>query len=154
MSYARAIVDQFSSVIVATDTGLRPASYRRPIEDEPLGGSHRRFTIEVVRGSITRPVFGAGECPLRLEVSVRVAYARPGGETGNRQAINVIAGTDANLIADALTDERNWDRPTTLIRDVRNLSAGVGVDGKLHVVWDHRFSVEAMLPWPIPAVYP
>ncbi len=148
---ALAIIETLEAAIVRTASGLAPASYRMPLEMQPHGGTHRRFQVRLTGGSIARQYVGAGIAFLELSAAVRVSYTRPGGTAGggDRQSVNIQAGTDAALIADALTDPRNWDRPTTDIREVRlAIAAARIVDDALREVWETRVAVEAEFPWP------
>lgn len=148
----RAILDNTTARILATNAGLRVASYREPIERQPEGGTHRRFQVAITGGRISRQMFGNGETPILFDLSVKVYYARPGGNAGggDRRQINEQATDDATLIADALTDLRSFDLQNTAIRERTYVQGGTSkiVDEKKFEVWESRFKVEAMYSWP------
>jgi hypothetical protein len=147
---ALAIIETLEAAIVRTASGLAPASYRMPLQLQSAA-VHRQFQVRLVGARIARQFWGAGKAFLALDVVVRVAYARPGGDAGggDRKSINIQAGTDGMLISDAVKDPRNWDRENTAIRKVEMRIAALRVvDDRLREVWQHSFEVEAAFPWP------
>lgn len=159
MATPRAILDHLTTVLVATGAGLRPCDYRFPVEKQPLGGGHRRFEMLFSGSRITRQLFGAGYAAVDLDLRVRVAYARMGGDAGgatnggDRKNVNVRAGEDGARIANALTMQPNWNQTTTGIREI-SLMAGGGwsrvVDGDKVEVYELRARVEINVePWPV-----
>ena len=146
------IITRFREAIEATGVGLQRADPRYPLELAPVGGSHRRFEVRLTAGRIARQYFGSGIAFLGATAVVRVSYARPGGDAGggDRTSVNIQAGEDATLIADCLTDFRNWDRANTSIRMVTlDLGAVRVVDDKLREIWETRLAVEHEVPWPL-----
>lgn len=145
-----AISNALEAAIAQTASGLAPASYRMPLQLQSAA-VHRHFQVRLTGARIARQFWGAGKVFLELDVVVRVAYARPGGDAGggDRKSINIEAGTDGMLISDAIKDPRNWDRENTYIRDVDlRIAALRVVDDRLREVWQHSFRVEAAFPWP------
>lgn len=145
------IINTLEAAIVRTASGLEPASYRMPLALQPEGGTHRRFQVRLTSGRISRPYVGAGIAFLGSLAVVQVSYLRPGGDAGggDRKSINIQAGEDGILIADALTDLRNWDRENTAIRSVvLDLAALRVVDDRRREVWETRVAVEHEESWP------
>jgi hypothetical protein len=132
---------------------FRRGSYRVPLEREPLGGLHRRFTIRTTAGRVARQVINRTQLPIACDVIVRVAYVRAGGNLGtgprrgDRLGANITAAEDATLIADALIDVRNWNPTVTKIRDVRFVSIRQAVSMKDREIWEIRFVCEYMARW-------
>lgn len=132
---------------------FRSGSYRVPLEREPLGGLHRRFTIRTTAGRVARSVMNAVQIPIACDVVVRVAYVRMGGNLGvgprrgDRLGSSITAADDAMLIADALMDVRNWNQILTKIRDVRFVSLRQTVATKDLEIWEIRFVCEYMARW-------
>lgn len=149
---AREIVDQLSAALVATDSGLKPSGYRRSLEQDPPGGSHRRFEMIPTGGRNSRGAFGDGTTTIDMDMSVRVSYARGGGDMGggDRRSTNEQAGLDATLIEDCLVDGRNWNAAVTQICEVRFLGWERGFDGPQTEVYVSRFRVEHRVTWPLP----
>jgi hypothetical protein len=149
---ALAIITRFRDAIEATEVGLLPADPRYALERAPEGGAHRRFEVRLVAGRIARQYVGAGIAFLGASAVVRVSYLRPGGDAGggDRTSVNIQAGEDSTLIADCLTDGRNWDRETTRIRMVTlDLGAVRVVDDRRREIWETRVAVEFEAPWPV-----
>ncbi len=149
---ALAIITRFRDVLEATGAGLLRSDPRFPLELAAMGGAHRTFEVRLTSGRIARPYFGAGTATLGSTAVVRVAYARPGGDAGggDRTSVNIQAGEDGALIADALCDGRNWDRENTRIRMVTlDLAALRVVDDRLREIWETRVAVEHVETWPV-----
>lgn len=157
MSQVRAILDQLSSVIVATGNGLASCNYRFPIDKQPQGGGHRRFEFLVTRTGQSRNLFGAGYAAIDLDIRVRVFYVRAGGDAGGGDAksINVTAATDGIRIADALTALPNWNQSATGIRELSLMAGGSWSkvqEGERFVIYQLTARCEANVePWPVAA---
>lgn len=155
---ARAILDQLTTVIVATGENQRradqllPADYRHPIERQPLQGGHRRFALDLTGGrNSPHGAFGAGVAFFVFDMKVSVAYFRGGGSAGagDRIGSNIAAATDSMLLADALILEEHWNRDVTGIREIKFEGSERAVDGGQSEVWQTRFLVEFEMPFPL-----
>lgn len=159
MAQPRTILDQLSSVIVATGNGLRPCNYRYPIDKQPQGGAHRRFALSLTGTRISRQLFGAGYAAVDLDLRVQVYYARLGGDAGagDYKSINAAAGTDGMRIADAITLPINWLQATTDIREISLMAGGSwgkAQEGDRFVVYSLTAKCECNVdPWPLPQVF-
>ena len=159
MTQIRAALDRLTAAIVATGAGqprgaqLLPTTYRGPLDLAPAGGAHRRFECLVSAGRAGRDMFGSGDACYNLDLAVRVAYSRLGGDAGggDRKSVNVAAGSDATLIVDTLTDMRNWSPSTTGIREVSFVpgSSAMVSDGAQLVVWETRLLLELQVAAPL-----
>ena len=143
---------RFEDAFTGAELRLWRSDGRDPLELAPAGGGHRTFEVRLTAGRIARQYFGAGKAFLGATATVRVSYARPGGDAGggDRTSVNIQAGEDSMLIADALTDFRNWDRETTGIRMVTLDQGALRVaDDRLREIWETRLEVEHEVPWPL-----
>ena len=152
-SQVRTILDKLSSVIVATGAGLRPCTYRRPIELEPRDGTHRRFELLATGTKLSpRGLFGGGYTATDLTLRVRMYYSRPGGDAGggDRKSINELAGEDGIRIANCLQLPENWNQDLTAIRVVAPSSISRVIDGKDFEVWEVQVFCEVSVVMPLP----
>jgi hypothetical protein len=161
-SQVRTILDQLSSVIVATSpivrgVGLQPCNYRFPLEKQPAGGADRRFELLATNTTIREQLVGAGYAAIDLDIRVRVYYVRPGGDAGDgdRKGVNVKAGTDGMRMADSLTMLPNWNQSVTGLRWVTLMAGGQFakvIDGDKFEVWELRLRAGLNRePWPVAA---
>ena len=144
---ATSLLNQFhanlASITTSSVGAFSRSAYRFTLDKEPDSGPDGRYSIDLSSVAPFDRKWGTGENVCTAVISVRVAYARLGGDFGggDRQTVNRSAASDAMLIADVCENPANYNSSDSGISVVVFDGFSRAMDLGKCEIWETRFRV-------------
>jgi hypothetical protein len=128
----------------ASDETFKASGYRLALGKEPDSAVDGVYFIDITSIPKVAPTFGNTETIFEATIAVELGYYRGGGDLdeGDRQSVMRNAASDAQRVADVLSNPAYYAGSVTGIREVRFIGAERIIDKHRAEVWAVRFWVQ------------